>query len=104
MKKVKPYFVKTRKERHRNVEDYNLKKQVVSKIMNEYSQYGLDEVVANFIYDLAIQKDVPRDSIYPGMRLIMNNQYGIKDETALEDAMKAIMADSILKTMNSNNK
>lgn len=71
------------------------KKQVIEKIMEEYSQYGLSRIEVEISYLLAILWRVPKDSIYHGMRVIFNNVYGIKDEKAESDAGKALFNDAI---------
>ena len=57
------------------------KKQIIEKIMEEYSQYGLNRIEVEISYLLAILWRVPKDSIYHGMRMIFNNVYGISGYT-----------------------
>lgn len=71
------------------------KKQIIEKIMEEYSQYGLSRIEVEISYLLAILWRVPKDSIYHGMRVIFNNVYGIKDEKAESDAGEALFNDAI---------
>ena len=71
------------------------KKQVIEKIMEEYSQYGLSRIEVEISYLLAILWRVPKDSIYHGMRVIFNNVYGIKNEKAESDAGEALFNHAI---------
>lgn len=71
------------------------KKQIIEKIMEEYSQYGLSRIEVEISYLLAILWRVPKDSIYHGMRMTFNNVYGIKDEKTEIDAGKALFDSAI---------
>lgn len=71
------------------------KAQIIEKIMEEYSQYGLSRIEVEISYLLAILRRVPKESIYPGMRMIFNNVYGIKDEQPEIDAGKALFSSAI---------
>lgn len=71
------------------------KKQIIEKIMEEYSQYGLSRIEVEISYLLAILWRVPKDSIYHGMRMIFNNVYGIKDEKPEIDVGKALFNSTI---------
>ena len=71
------------------------KKEIVEKILNEYSQYGLRRIEIEISYLLAIIGRVPKDSIYPGMRMIFNQVYGIMDERPAIDAGKALFSSAI---------
>ena len=46
------------------------KEQTIDKIMEEYSEYGIEKWLAEQIYDLAIQNVVADELIYPGMKMI----------------------------------
>lgn len=71
------------------------KKQIIEKILEEYSKYGLSRIEVEISYLLAILWKVPKDSIYYGMRMTFNNVYGIKDEKAEIDAGKALFNSAI---------
>lgn len=71
------------------------KKQIIEKIMEEYSQYGLSRIEVEISYLLAILWKVPKNSIYHGMRMIFNNVYGIKDEKPEIDAGKTLFNSAI---------
>lgn len=71
------------------------KKEIVEKILNEYSQYGLRRIEIEISYLLAIIGRVPKDSIYPGMRMIFNQVYRIADEHPAIDAGKALFSSAI---------
>lgn len=71
------------------------KKQIIEKIMEEYSKYGLSRIEVEISYLLAILWRVPKDSIYPGMRVIFNKVYGIKDEKSERDAGEALFNSAI---------
>lgn len=70
-------------------------KEIVEKILEEYSRYGLGRIEIEISYLLAIIGKVPKDSIYPGMRMIFNQVYGIKDDKPAIDAGKALFSHSI---------
>ena len=52
------------------------KKEIVEKILEEYKKFGLSRIEVEISYLLAILWRVPKESIYPGMRMIFNNLYG----------------------------
>ena len=51
--------------------------QTIKKIMEEYGGYGIQRGLAELIFDMAIQKEVPKETIYQGMRWIFNQALGI---------------------------
>lgn len=53
------------------------KTQTIEKIMKEYEGYGIQRGLAEKIFDMAIQKEVPEETIYQGMRWIFNQALGI---------------------------
>lgn len=71
------------------------KEQIIEKIMEEYSQYGLSRIMVEISYVMAILWKVPKESIYPGMRMIFNNVYGIKDDEPAIEAGKALFSSAI---------
>ena len=53
------------------------KTQTIEKIMKEYEGYGIQRGLAELLFDMAIQKEVPEETIYQGMRWIFNRALGI---------------------------
>ena len=78
------------------------KKQIIEKIMEEYADYGLTRIEVEISYVLAILWRVPKESIYPGLRNILNNVYGIKDEQPQIEAGKALFAYAISEVKKEN--
>lgn len=66
------------------------KKEIIEKIIKEYSNYGLTRIEVEISYVLAILGRVPRESIYPGLRIIFNKVYGIEDDKPQIEAGKAL--------------
>ena len=71
------------------------KKQIIEKIMEEYSQYGVSRIVVEIVYMMAILWQVPKESIYPGMRMNFNKVFGIEDDTPEIEAGKALFNSAI---------
>ena len=61
------------------------KEQTIDKIMEEYSEYGIEKWLAEQIYDLAIQNGVADELIYPGMQMIFNNALGIDNTDVIKE-------------------
>lgn len=78
------------------------KKEIIEKIMKEYSKYGLSRIVVEISYLMAILWRIPKDSIYPGMRNVFNNAYGIQDDTPAIDAGKALWNSVVDETKEEN--
>lgn len=78
------------------------KKEIVEKILKEYSQYGLGRIEVEISYLLAIIGRVPKDSIYPGMRMIFNQVYGIMGEHPAIEAGKALFSSAISEVKQEN--
>lgn len=78
------------------------KKEIIEKIMKEYSKYGLSRIVVEISYLMAILWRIPKDSIYPGMRNVFNNAYGIQDDTPAIDAGKALWNSVVDETRKEN--
>ena len=72
-----------------------IKEQIIEKILEEYSKYGLSRIMVEISYLMAILWRVPKESIYSGMRMIYNNVYGIKDEVPEIEAGKALFSSAI---------
>lgn len=71
------------------------KKELIEKILNEYGKFGLSRIEVEICYVLAILWRVPKESIYHGMRMIFNNLYGIKEDTAEIEAGKALFTNAL---------
>ena len=78
------------------------KKQIVEKIMDEYEKYGLSRIVVEIVYLMAILWRVPKESIYPGMRMNFNKAYGIEDDAPAIEAGKALFNSAIEDVKNEN--
>ena len=78
------------------------KKQIIEKIMEEYSKYGLSRMMVKIAYIMAILFRVPRESIYQGMRALFNKLYNIQDEVTFDEAGKAL-AVGIVESIKSEN-
>lgn len=61
------------------------KEQTIDKIMEEYSEYGIEKWLAEQIYDLAIQNGVADELIYPGMKMIFNNALSIDNTDVINE-------------------
>lgn len=71
------------------------KKEIIDRILEEYAQYGLSRIEVEIAYLLAILWRVAKDSIYPGMRMIYNNVYGIKDDAPAIEAGNALFVNAL---------
>lgn len=71
------------------------KKEIIERILAEYAKFGLSRIEVEICYLLAILGRVSKESIYPGMRLIFNNLYGIKDDEPAIEAGKALFASAL---------
>ena len=78
------------------------KKEIVEEILKEYSQYGLGRFEVEISYLLAIIWRVPKDSIYPGMRMIFNHVYGITDDQPAIDTGRALFSSVISEVKQEN--
>lgn len=63
------------------------KEQIIEKIMQEYSKYGIVNVkeMAEELYDSAIQAGVPHEMIYPGIKMKFNQALGIDNKETVEE-------------------
>lgn len=71
------------------------KKDIVENILMKYTKFGLSRIEVEISYLLDILWRVPKDSIYPGMQMIFNNLYGIKDEAPEIEAGKALFTSAL---------
>lgn len=78
------------------------KKEIIEKILQEYSKYGLGRIEVEISYLMAIIGRVPKESIYHGMRMIFNRVYGIEDDEPKIDAGKGLFSGSISKVKKEN--
>lgn len=63
------------------------KKQIIEKIMKEYSKYGIVNIkeIAEKLYDSAVSANVPNEAIYSGMKMIFNQSLGIDNAKTVEE-------------------
>lgn len=78
------------------------KKQIVNKIMKEYSKYGILKDIVERLYDSAIQMDVPKETIYPGMKMILNNTLGLDNAEAVKEVGEGFTENAVNETRNAN--
>lgn len=78
------------------------KEQTINKILEEYRKYGIQKGLAEMVYDLAIQVDVPQEMIYPGMKLIFNNALGIDNKDVIEEVGEGFTQFSVNDTRKAN--
>lgn len=71
------------------------KKETIEKVMHEYGKYGVESHLVELAYDLAIAMDVPNGAIYHGMRMILNDEFGIQDDSAAKASGKALFEHTI---------
>ncbi|MDF2820205.1 MAG: hypothetical protein K0R15_646 [Clostridiales bacterium] len=74
--------------------------ETIHKITVKYKDFNVTEAEVKLLINLAISFDIPQEAIYSGIQMILNNQFGISEEGLLSDAMKALTADALLKSMN----
>lgn len=73
---------------------------IVKKVVEHYKEYDLTEVEVKLLIKLAESFGIAQEAIYPGILMILNNQYGIEENgSLLTDAMRALTADALLKSM-----
>lgn len=78
------------------------KKETISKIMDRYSKYGLSRIEVEISYFMAILWRVPKESIYPGLKMIFNNVFGIQDDAPAIETGAALFDSAIRETRNEN--
>lgn len=71
------------------------KKEIIERILTEYAKFGLSRIEVEISYLLAVLWRVPKESIYPGMRMIYNNVYGIKDDEPAIEVGNALFANAL---------
>lgn len=71
------------------------KNEIINKIMEEYSKYGLNRIVVQISYVMAVLLRVPKESIYPGMRMTFNKVFGIEDDKPAIEAGVALSKSAI---------
>lgn len=76
--------------------------QTIDKIMEEYSEYGIEKWLAEQIYDLAIQNGVADELIYPGMKMIFNNALGIDNTDVIKEVGEGFTQYAVNDTRKSN--
>lgn len=78
------------------------KEQTIDKIMEEYSEYGIEKWLAEQIYDLAIQNGVADELIYSGMKMIFNNALGIDNTDVIKEVGEGFTQFAVNDTRKSN--
>ena len=71
------------------------KEQIIEQIMEEYAKYGVEKTLVETIYDLGIQKEVPDEMIYPGIKFQLNNMLGFEDKETARDVGSALFESSL---------
>lgn len=74
------------------------KEQIIEQIMEEYAKYGVEKTLVETIYDLGIQKEVPDEMIYPGIKFQLNNMLGFEDKETARDVGSALFESSLRRT------
>lgn len=57
----------------------------INKVIEEYSKYGIKKEVAEQLYDSAIPFSVPKEIIYPGIKLMLNISLGLDNEGIIQE-------------------
>ena len=71
------------------------KKEIIERILSEYEKFGLSRIEVEIAYLLAVLWRVPKESVYPGMRMIYNNVFGIEDEAPEIEAGNALFTSAL---------
>lgn len=71
------------------------KKEIIDKVLAEYAKYGLSRIEVEIAYLLAVLWRVPKGSIYPGMRMVYNDVFGIKDDMPAIEAGNALFTSAL---------
>lgn len=75
---------------------------IIKKVVEKYKKFNVTEAEVKLLITLAEIFAVPQDAIYPGIKMILNNQYGIEEDVPVTDAAKALVADALIKSMSNN--
>lgn len=75
---------------------------IIKKVVEKYKGYGITESEVKLLINMAVSLEVPQEAIYPGIKMVLNNQYGINEPDLISDSMKALIADAMLTTMKNN--
>ncbi len=78
------------------------KEQTINKIIEEYSEYGIENGLAEQVYDMAIQNGVADELIYPGMKMIFNNALGIDNTDVIKEVGEGFTQFAVNDTRKSN--
>ena len=57
----------------------------INKVIEEYSKYEIKKEVAEQLYDSAIPFSVPKEIIYPGIKLMLNISLGLDNEGIIQE-------------------
>jgi len=60
-------------------------KEIIEAIMNEYQKYGVTRWEITLYYYLAIIFGVGKELVYPGIRFLLNDTFGIEDKLDIAD-------------------
>ena len=78
------------------------KKQIIEKILSEYSKYGIVNEMVEYVYNSAIRAGVPHEIIYPGMKMMFNQALGIDNAETVEDIGEGFKEYAVNDTKKSN--
>ena len=74
----------------------------INKVVEEYSKYGIKREIAEQLYDSAIPFGVPKEIIYPGIKLIINGSLGLSNEGIAQEMGKGLAEYHIEETRKAN--
>ena len=78
------------------------REQTINKIMEEYSKFGVVRNMAEQVYDSAIQMNVPKETIYPGMKMILNNTLGLDNAKVVNEVGEKFTENAVNETKKAN--
>lgn len=78
------------------------REETINKIMEEYSKHGVERCLVEKMYDSAIQNDVAKELIYPGIKLMINNALGIDNTDVIKEVGEGFIDFSVNDTRKSN--
>ena len=78
------------------------REQIIEKVMKEYAKYGIPKGIVEQIYDSAIEMDVPKETIYPGMKMILNNTLGLDNTDVVKEVGEGFTEHAINDTRKAN--
>lgn len=78
------------------------REQTINKIMEEYTKYGILKDIVERLYDSAIQMNVPKETIYPGMKMILNNILGLDNAEVVNEVGEGFTENVVNETRKAN--